>query len=185
MRFYEFRLAEINGLNGKPGYIGISVGGQLGELYCTWVQGFTVTHAGLIRPKGFKFKRLHHTDDAQRLGFDLLRLGEIPSGVIMLMALRVDDQVRLAALALGAGGGGQNLCAADWAELHRFRKLPALRDGDGGTNTRVTAGTNAEGDDVDFCSISAALLKNFINEKERTGFQVISHHSGDGVCAIG
>ena len=88
----------------------------------------------------------------------------------MLMALRVDNQVRLVALALDAGGGGQNLRAADGVELHRLRKLPALRDGDGGTNARVTAGANAEGDDVDFRSISASLLKNFINEKERTSF---------------
>ena len=49
-----------------------------------------IENPGQVGAEGFKFCRLFHVDDAEWGGFGLVFVGEIPGGVVVLVALCVD-----------------------------------------------------------------------------------------------
>jgi len=147
--FGEFDGAEVNGFDGFAGLEIGAVGGELGEASGVREQRFAVWKSSGVRAEGFQFAGFNDADDFQWSGFGLGFFGEVPSGVVIFVALGIDEEMGFAALTIGGGGGGEDFGAGDGEEVDVTGELPALGGGDGAADAGVAAGADAEGNGLD------------------------------------
>ena len=82
-----------------------------------------------------------------------MSVGEIPSAVVILMTLGINDEMGEASMAILSGCFGKYFGTADGTEFYFAGQLPSLGDSYSGTDTVVAAGTNPECDNFNFFSI--------------------------------
>ena len=147
--FGELDGAEVDGFDGFAGVEVSAVGGKLGEDGSVGEQRFAVWKSSGVRAEGFEFAGGDDADDVRRGCFGLVCFSEIPSGVVIFVALGVDEEMGFAALAFGSCSGGEDFSALDWEEVGVAGELPALGGGDGAADAGVAAGADAEGEGFD------------------------------------
>ncbi len=67
-------------------------------------------------------------DDAERFGFSLMSVGEIPSAVVILMTLGINDEMGEASMAILSGCFGKYFDTGDGKQFDIPNILPYLRE---------------------------------------------------------
>ena len=155
--FGELGRAEVDGFDGFAGLEISAARSELRKDGGVGEQGFAGGESSSIGAKGFQFGSGSDGDDVEWGGLGLVVFGEVPSGVVIFVALGVDDEMGFSALAVGGRVGSEDLVAGDGEKVDIAGELPALGGGDGGADAGVAAGANAEGDSLDGGRIEAGF----------------------------
>ena len=155
--FGELDGAEVDGFDGFAGLEISAARSELGEDGGVREQGFAGGESSSIGTIGFQFGSAGDGDDVEWGGLGLVVFGELPSGVVILVALGVDYEMDFSALAVGGRVGSEDFGAGNGEKVDISGKLPALGGGDGGADAGVAAGADADADSLDGGRIEAGF----------------------------
>ena len=147
--FGELYGAEVDGFDGFAGLEISAARSELGKDGGVGEQEVAGRESSRIGAKGFQFGSDCDGDDVEWGGLGLVVFGELPSGVVILVALGIDYEMSFSALAVGGRVGSEDFGAGDGEKVDVAGELPALGGGDGGADAGVAAGADADADSLD------------------------------------